>query len=70
MLKFNLIEVVNVFYRYEVFPEEDVTRREIFEFNPWTSIIKKIKRAGLIQYQLLNIVNQRVIQWIWIEQNE
>jgi len=48
MLKFNLIEVVNVFYRYEVFPEEDVTRREIFEFNPWTSIIKKIKRAGLI----------------------
>lgn len=30
MLKFNLIEVVNGFYHYEVFPEGDVSRREIF----------------------------------------
>ena len=48
MVKFNLIEVVNGFYRYEIFPEGDESRREIFEFNPWTSIIKKIKRVGLI----------------------
>ena len=41
MLKFNLIEVVNDFYRYEVFPEGDVSRREIFEFNPSTRELKR-----------------------------
>ena len=41
MLKFNLIEVVNGFYRYEVFPEGDVSRREIFEFNPSTREVKR-----------------------------
>ena len=41
MLKFNLIEVVNGFYHYEVFPEGDVSRREIVEFNPSTREIKR-----------------------------
>lgn len=41
MLKFNLIEVVNGFYHYEVFPEGDVSRREIFEFNPSTRELKR-----------------------------
>ncbi|WP_247920470.1 hypothetical protein [Streptococcus oralis] len=41
MLKFNLIKVVNGFYHYEVFPEGDVSRREIFEFNPSTRELKR-----------------------------
>ncbi|KXT76718.1 hypothetical protein [Streptococcus sp. DD12] len=41
MVKFNLIEVVNGFYRYEVFPEGDVSRREVFELNPSTREVKR-----------------------------
>lgn len=41
MVKFNLIEVVNGFYRYEIFPEGDESRREIFEFNPSTRELKR-----------------------------
>lgn len=41
MVTFNLIEIVNDFYRYEVFPEGDTKQREIFEFNPQTREIKR-----------------------------
>lgn len=41
MVNFNLIEIVDGFYRYEVFPEGDVTRRETFEFNPVTRELRR-----------------------------
>lgn len=41
MVKFNLLEIVNGFYRYEVLPEGDFTRREFFEFNPSTRELRR-----------------------------
>ncbi|HEL2235831.1 TPA: hypothetical protein ACYSZK_000754 [Streptococcus suis] len=41
MVKFNLLEIVDGFYRYEVLPEGDVARREFFEFNPSTRELRR-----------------------------
>lgn len=36
MVIFNLIEIINGFYRYEVLPEGEMDKREFFDFNPET----------------------------------
>lgn len=41
MVKFNLLEIVDGFYHYEVLPEGDVARREFFEFNPSTRELRR-----------------------------
>ena len=62
MLKFNLIEVVNGFYRYEVFPERDVTRRETFEFNPSTLELERNKHPkygfNYVSKCIMNLKNE------------
>lgn len=41
MLTFKLIEIVDGFYHYEIYPEDNVADKGIFVFNPDTKEVKE-----------------------------
>ena len=47
MVTFKLIEIVDGFYRYEVYPEGNLHKKEVFEINPVTHELRRNLPASI-----------------------